>query len=80
MRFGLPSYTFFENGIVGSIEVIKEGAAPLEVGVNGGIQSIIYCTVGNVSWRNFLFQLLFKKLCSLLHYAMYIVGVGYNFL
>ena len=40
MQFARPSYTFSENGIVGAIEIIKEGVSsePLEVLVMGGKQ------------------------------------------
>ena len=38
VMFGRPAYTFTEDGVVGSIEVIKDGASdsPLSICVNGG--------------------------------------------
>ena len=43
MRFALPSYTFIENELVGTIEVIKTGvsSAPVNVLVSGGKRIII---------------------------------------
>ena len=38
VSFARPSYTFTENGVVGSIEVVKTGvsSAPFDVRVTGG--------------------------------------------